>query len=41
MPSETEELMLDLLYGAFYYRMLIPYAPITDLWIGKIVDQVS
>lgn len=40
MPSETGELMLDLLYGAFYYRMLIPYAPITDLWIRKIVDQV-
>lgn len=38
---QTGELMLDLLYGAFYYRMLIPYAPITDVWIQKIVDQVS
>lgn len=38
---QTGELMLDLLYGAFYYRMLIPYAPITDVWIQRIVDQVS
>ncbi|MBF0865251.1 TetR/AcrR family transcriptional regulator [Gluconobacter sp. R71646] len=41
VATETGELMLDLLYGAFYYRMLIPYAPITDIWIQKIVDQVS
>lgn len=41
MPSTTAELILDLLYGAFYYRMLIPYAPITDAWIKEIVDQVS
>ena len=41
VAEQTGELMLDLLYGAFYYRMLIPYAPITDIWIQKIVDQVS
>ena len=41
VAAQTGELMLDLLYGAFYYRMLIPYAPITDVWIQKIVDQVS
>ncbi|MBV1829791.1 TetR/AcrR family transcriptional regulator C-terminal ligand-binding domain-containing protein [Komagataeibacter melomenusus] len=38
---EAGERILDLLYGAFYYRMLIPYAPITSTWIQKIVDQVS
>ncbi|GBR44414.1 transcriptional regulator [Gluconobacter roseus NBRC 3990] len=41
VTAQMGELMLDLLYGAFYYRMLIPYAPITDIWIQKIVDQVS
>ncbi|MBT0676775.1 MULTISPECIES: TetR/AcrR family transcriptional regulator [Komagataeibacter] len=41
VSSEEAELTLDLLYGAFYYRMLIPYAPITSTWIQKIVDQVS
>ncbi|MFT8522656.1 TetR/AcrR family transcriptional regulator [Gluconobacter oxydans] len=41
VAAQTGELMLDLLYGAFYYRMLIPYASITDSWIQKIVDQVS
>ena len=38
--AETGGRLLDLLYGAFYYRMLIPYAPITDTWIEQIVDQV-
>lgn len=41
VPSDKGELLLDLLYGAFYYRMLIPYAPVTSSWIHKLVDQVS
>jgi AcrR family transcriptional regulator len=32
--------ILDLLFGAFYYRMLIPYAPIDEAWIEEIVAQV-
>lgn len=32
--------ILDLLFGAFYYRMLIPYAPINEKWVEEIVAQV-
>lgn len=34
------EIILDLLFGAFYYRILIPYAPIDAVWVKDIVDQV-
>jgi hypothetical protein len=34
------EIILDLLFGAFYYRMLIPYAPIDESWVSDIVDRV-
>ncbi|WJR66329.1 TetR/AcrR family transcriptional regulator [Neorhizobium sp. CSC1952] len=37
---ERGEVILDLLFGAFYYRMLIPYAPIDAEWIKAIVGNV-
>lgn len=37
---ETGEVILDLLFGAFYYRILIPYAPIDADWICAIVTNV-
>ncbi|WP_105423608.1 TetR/AcrR family transcriptional regulator [Neorhizobium sp. T25_27] len=40
VSSEEASLALDLLYGAFYYRMLIPYAEIDDAWINAVVQRV-
>lgn len=34
------ELILDLLFGAFYYRLLIPYAEIDQSWIREIAIKV-
>lgn len=34
------DLILDLLYGAFYYRLLIPYAPVEEDWIRSLVSKV-
>lgn len=40
LGRERGEVILDLLFGAFYYRMLIPYAPIDAEWIKAIVNNV-
>jgi AcrR family transcriptional regulator len=40
LSRERGEVVLDLLFGAFYYRMLIPYAPIDSEWIKAIVSNV-
>ena len=34
------DVLLDLLFGAFYYRMLIPYAVIDPAWINALVKRV-
>lgn len=31
------QIILDLIFGAFYYRMLMPYAPINEEWVAEIV----
>lgn len=40
VSREDGEVLLDLLFGAFYYRMLIPYADIDESWIDEVVDRV-
>lgn len=40
VSREEAGLALDLLYGAFYYRLLIPYAEIDDAWISSVVNRV-
>jgi len=35
-----EEVFIDTLFGAVYYRLLIPYAEVTDRYIEALVDQV-
>lgn len=31
---------VDALYGPLYYRLLIPYAPMTDAYIDRLVSTV-
>lgn len=38
--AEEGEVILDLLFGAVYYRLLIPYAEIDDAWIDLVVKSV-
>jgi len=38
--AEEGEVILDLLYGAVYYRLMIPYAEMDDDWIDAIVREV-
>ena len=40
LSREQGDVLLDLLFGAFYYRMLIPYAEIDEVWIEAIVREV-
>ena len=40
ISREEGDVLLDLLFGAFYYRILIPYAPINDAWIDRLVQTV-
>lgn len=40
VSREEASLALDLLYGAFYYRLLIPYAEIDDAWISSVVSRI-
>ena len=40
ISREEGDVLLDLLFGAFYYRMLIPYALIDDAWIDRLVQTV-
>ncbi|MGJ7603599.1 TetR-like C-terminal domain-containing protein [Variovorax sp. LT1R20] len=35
-----EEIFIDTLFGAVYYRLLIPYAEVTDRYVETLVDQV-
>lgn len=34
------EIFIDTLFGAVYYRLLIPYAPVTDRYLEALVNQV-
>ena len=34
------DVAVDALYGALYYRLLIPYAPMTDAYIDQLVSTV-
>ena len=34
------DVAIDALYGALYYRLLIPYAPMTDEYIDQLIDTV-
>ncbi len=40
LSRQEGDTLLDLLFGAFYYRMLIPYAEIDDSWIEDLVRRV-
>lgn len=40
LPAEEEDVIIDLLFGAFYYRLLIPYAPIDDTYIDLLVRKI-
>lgn len=35
-----DEVFIDTLFGAVYYRLLIPYADVTDRYVEALVDQV-
>ncbi|MDM0066743.1 TetR-like C-terminal domain-containing protein [Variovorax sp. J31P207] len=35
-----EDVFIDTLFGAVYYRLLIPYAEVTDRYVAALVDQV-
>jgi AcrR family transcriptional regulator len=39
-PDTDGEILIDALYGAIYYRLLIAYAPLTDEYIDTVVDYV-
>jgi hypothetical protein len=34
------DVVVDALYGAIWYRILVPHAPITVKWAAKLTDQV-
>ena len=34
------EIVVDTLYGPIWYRMLVPQAPLSPRWAGKLADQV-
>ena len=40
LSRKEGEILLDLLFGAFYYRMLIPYAEIDAAWVKALVKRV-
>ncbi|WP_198159764.1 MULTISPECIES: TetR/AcrR family transcriptional regulator [Sphingomonas] len=40
VARDEGDILLDLLFGAFYYRMLIPYAAIDSEWIDGLVERV-
>lgn len=40
LSRDEGALLLDLVFGAFYYRLLIPYAAIDDPWIDALVRKV-
>ncbi|MEX3628955.1 MAG: TetR-like C-terminal domain-containing protein, partial [Burkholderia sp.] len=40
MSPQEEAVMIDLLFGAFYYRLLMPYAEIDDAYIDLVVRMV-
>lgn len=39
-PDTDADILIDALYGAIYYRLLLPYAPLTDEYIDTIVDYI-
>jgi hypothetical protein len=39
-PDTDGNILIDALYGATYYRLLLPYAPLTDEFIDTVVDYV-
>ncbi len=39
-PDTDGEILIDALYGAIHYRLLIGYAPLTDEYIDTVVDYV-
>ena len=39
-PDTDAEILIDALYGAIYYRLLIGYAPLTEEHIDTIVEYV-
>ena len=39
-PDTDAHVLIDALYGAIYYRVLIGYAPLTDEYIDTVVDCV-
>ena len=40
LSREEGEILLDLLFGAFYYRLLIPYAEIDTEWIDAVTRRI-
>jgi hypothetical protein len=34
------DIVIDTLYGAIWYRMLVPHAPLSRRWAAKLADQV-
>lgn len=39
-PDTDGDILIDALYGAIYYRLLLRYAPLTDEFIDTVVDYV-
>jgi AcrR family transcriptional regulator len=40
LSVQEADVIIDLLFGAFYYRLLIPYAQIDDAYIDLVVRMV-
>ncbi|PWB82716.1 MAG: TetR family transcriptional regulator [Methylocystaceae bacterium] len=38
--SVNFDVLLDVIFGAIYYRLTIPYAPLDDQYIHVLIDQV-
>jgi AcrR family transcriptional regulator len=36
----NEDVLIDTLFGAVYYRLLIPYAEVSEAYVEALVDQV-
>ncbi|NWD06403.1 TetR/AcrR family transcriptional regulator [Pseudomonas gingeri] len=39
-PGINMEVLMDLLFGAVYYRLMIPYAPLDETFAEQLIEQV-
>lgn len=39
-PHVHGDVLIDSLYGAIYYRLMIPYADLSDEYVDRLIDQI-